>query len=164
MNYCYYVDGAASMRQVNGQYLREAGGWAYALVKDDKVIFSLAGHEDKTTNQAMELTAIYEALMHYLTHFYTETECDKVEIYSDSAYCINIYTNWAKGWKANNWTRRGNKPIENLEIIKATWELVEKFSEDFREVSFIKVPGHSTNVHNNYVDRLAVEAKKGLFC
>jgi hypothetical protein len=30
--YSYWTDGAASMNKVNGEYIREAGGWAWALI------------------------------------------------------------------------------------------------------------------------------------
>ena len=37
----YYTDGAATMRLKNGCYIRENGGWAFALIKDDKVIYEV---------------------------------------------------------------------------------------------------------------------------
>ena len=32
--YSYYTDGAATMINKKGKYLREAGGWAFILLKD----------------------------------------------------------------------------------------------------------------------------------
>lgn len=159
--YEYYSDGAASMKKKNGEYIREAGGWAFAQVKEDKIIFSKSGHEEKTTNQAMELRAIYEALNHYYKHYYSPNIADEVKIYSDSAYSINIYTQWAKGWETRNWVRGRGQKIENLEIIRKTWELLKILNSGFNSVSFIKVTGHSGNLCNEYVDQLAVAAKKG---
>lgn len=165
MIYKYYTDGAATMKKdSNGNYLRETGGWAFAQIKDNKVIFAKAGHKNNASNNEMELMAILEALNHYLTHYYSNDINDIVEIYSDSAYCINIYTQWAKNWETNTipWTRGKNKPIENLEIIKTTWELIKKLNEGFREIKFIKVIGHSNDYFNDYVDGLAVSAKGGM--
>lgn len=149
------------MKKKNGEYIREAGGWAFAQVKEDKIIFSKSGHEEKTTNQAMELRAIYEALNHYYKHYYSPNIADEVKIYSDSAYSINIYTQWAKGWEACNWVRKKGAKIENLEIIRKTWKLLKILNSGFNSVSFVKVIGHSGNSCNEYVDQLAVAAKKG---
>lgn len=160
MIYEYYTDGACTLTKTSAGYDKGPGGWAFALVKDDKVQYSQALPLIHTTNNEAELSAIYRALLHYVTHFYSEETCDKVKIYSDSAYCINIYTQWIKNWEANGW-RRGKKkePIENLDIIKMTWELLKKLNEGFHSVEFIKVPGHAGNKFNEYVDKLAVEAK-----
>lgn len=165
MTYQYYTDGACTLNKTSKGYEKGPGGWAFAQIKDDKVIFQKAGHEEKTSNNAMELTAILQALNHYLTHYYSKDINDIVEIYSDSAYCINIYTQWAKNWETNTipWTRgKKNEPIENLKIIKTTWELVKKLNEGFREIKFIKVIGHSNDYFNDYVDGLAVSAKGGM--
>ena len=162
MIYKYYTDGAATMRKVNGEYVREAGGWAWARVdpETNKVLESVSGHKDNASNNEMELIAILSALTYYDIHFYDEKEADCVRIYSDSAYCVNIFTTWIKNWKANCWTRgKKHEPIKNLEIIKEIDRLVEKFSTGFRQVEFIKVPGHSNDEINNFVDKLAVEAK-----
>ena len=162
MIYKYYTDGACTLNKTSKGYEKGPGGWAFARIKDDKVVFQKAGHEEKTTNNAMELMAILQALNHYVTRYYSKDINDIVEIYSDSAYCVNIYTQWIKGWEAKGWRRGKNQPIENLEVIQATWELVKKLNEGFREIKFIKVIGHSTDYFNNYVDSLAVSAKGGM--
>lgn len=159
--YEYYTDGAATMKKKNGEYVREAGGWAFAQVKDNNPIFSMSGQEKETTNQVMELRAIYEALEHYHKHYYSPNIADTVKIYSDSAYSINIYTQWAKGWEAKGWTRGKGQKIENLEIIRKTWELLQILNSGFNSISFVKVTGHSGNSCNEYVDKLAVAAKQG---
>lgn len=160
MIYEYYTDGACTLTKTSAGYDKGPGGWAFALVKDNKVQCSQALPLMHTTNNEAELSAIYRALLHYVTHFYSEETCDKVKIYSDSAYCINIYTQWIKNWEANGWCRGKKKePIENLDIIKMTWELLKKLNEGFREVEFVKVIGHSGNKFNEIVDKLAVEAK-----
>lgn len=159
MTYEFYTDGAASMRQQGGTYIREAGGWAWAMVDNDEVLHSDSGHVENTTNQAMELRAIYEALEYFMVNYYISSSGNVINIYSDSAYCINIYTQWRHSWQRNGWKRKGNKPIENLEIIKKTSELIDIISKGFSSVNFIKVAGHSGEKWNEYVDKLAVEAK-----
>jgi ribonuclease HI len=157
----YYTDGAATMRLKNGCYIRENGGWAFALIKDDKVIYEESGSKGGTTNQEMELMAIDKCLVHYLYKTTDDSRTEQIiKIYSDSAYCINIFTNWIFNWKKNNWTRKGNKPIENLELIKDIDSAIEDAKKKNIKVEFIKVNGHSGNKWNEYVDKLAVKAKE----
>lgn len=163
MVYNYYTDGAASMKKINGEYLREAGGWAFALVtENNKLSYEDYGRENETTNNRMELMAILQSLAHYYAIYNSKEKNNIINIYSDSAYCVNIYTNWIKAWESNGW-RRGKKkePIENVELIKSTWELIKKIEKNSNSVNFIKVKGHSNNNWNNYVDELAIKIKTG---
>ena len=67
------------------------GGWAFLVVQDTKLLYYNSGSEYNTTNQRMELTAIKEALA-YINNI--RRKCEKVIIYSDSAYAITaIYKN-----------------------------------------------------------------------
>lgn len=62
---------------------------------------------------------------------------------------------WIYSWEKNGWTRgKKHEPIENLPIIKKIWELLDD------DVTFIKVKGHSGNLYNELVDKMAVEAKE----
>lgn len=161
MTYNFYTDGAATMRKDgNGNYIREAGGWAWALVNDNNIIKRFnAEYVEYTTNNEMELSAIQDALKYYIhSHI---NHGDTINIYSDSAYCINIFTQWIDSWKINNWTRKGNKPIENLKIIKNIYAYITNLKNHFININFIKVKGHSNDMINDFVDRLAVAAKIG---
>lgn len=162
MKYEFYTDGAATMKRVNGEYRRGAGGWAWALIKDDEVFCEDYDCATGTTNNRMELLAIFGALNAYYCFFKTDKP-DTIYINSDSAYCVNIYTQWAKGWEANGWTRGKKKePIENVDLIKETWELIKKINTGFTTIEFVKVKGHAGNKWNDYVDKLAVESKTNL--
>ena len=48
--YAYYTDGAATMKNKNGKYLREAGGWAFILLKNGKEVSRQSGGCPLTTN------------------------------------------------------------------------------------------------------------------
>ncbi|WP_407382064.1 RNase H family protein [Methanobrevibacter sp.] len=87
---------------------------------------------------------------------------DVIEICSDSSYCIDIFTKWVINWQKNGWKRRGNQPIENLEIIKAIWKLMDNIKNSYT-LSFVKVKGHSSNRFNIKADKLAVNAKQVAF-
>lgn len=174
-----YSDGAATMNNVDGKYIRGRGGSAIAVVdKDNNVIYTENKGFDNTTNNYCELYAIFMALAYFHNHnhnriLFTKTldnyvdykdlnkdnACEReLEIYSDSAYCINMLKSggWIYSWNKNGWTRgKKHEPIENLEIIKKIWELMQNI-----KVTFIKVKGHSGNKINELVDKLAVEAKE----
>lgn len=156
-----YTDGAATMKKVNGEYVRENGGWAFVILNNkDECIYSGSGGQQETTNNAMELMAIHNGIQRFLTFGYRGKN---VEICSDSAYCINIFTSWIKGWKANGWTRgKKHEPIENLEIIKAIDKLIEECNRCFVGIIFTKVKGHAGNKWNEKVDKLAVKEKLNL--
>ena len=151
-----YTDGASTMFLEDSGYIRGPGGWGFVCVENGEVRAQDSGGKSATTNQEMELTGIYKALL-----FAAELPNKEIEILSDSAYCINIYTVWAAGWERNNWRRRGNKEIINLELIKATWGLLKELKRDGFKIKFTKVKGHSGNKDfNDYVDKLAVKAKQ----
>lgn len=151
----YYTDGAATMKQVNGIYERGAGGSAIAIANGEKIIFAMSQGFDQATNNYCELYAIKMALEHFSNHYNTEE--DIANIYSDSAYCINMLKEggWIYSWERNGWTRgKKHEKIENLELIQEIYSYLKKFN-----ITFCKVKGHSNNVVNDYVDKLAVEAK-----
>lgn len=153
-----YTDGAATMRKVGDEYVREAGGFAYIMLTDDEeVIMSAYGGLPETTNNRMELQAINRALRKLV---FQKTSGELIEVFSDSAYCVNIFTSWIKGWKANGWTRgKKHEPIENVDIIKEIDESISTLNDQFCEVKFTKVKGHNNVKWNEYVDRCAVHGK-----
>ena len=161
MIYEFWTDGASSMK-INDKRKYEviAGGWAWALIINNKETTFQSGSEAKATNQRMELTAIYKALQFYKENYLKMG--DIIKIYSDSAYCVNIFQSWIKNWKANNWKRKGGKPIENLELIQKIDKLITELEKNFIGILFMHVKAHSTNLWNNYVDQLAVRAKMEL--
>lgn len=149
----YYTDGAASMKCVNGEYIRENGGAAFILIDNNEIIYEETKHFNQTTNNFCELYAIYMALKHFHNNFLNS---DCLKIYCDSAYCVNMLNKngWVYNWKKNNWKKK-NGEIQNLELIKKIFSLIENSN-----ISFKKVKGHSGEKDlNDYVDKLAVKAK-----
>lgn len=161
----YFTDGAATMRKINDEYVREAGGWAFiCLDKDMKEKRRLNGEEAETTNNRMELMAIFKALSDAeYEQDLSNNENITVNIYSDSAYCINIFTQWIKGWEARGWKKADKKPIENLELIQSIWSKIKQIElNEFSTVNFIKVKGHDNVYWNEQVDKYAVAAKESI--
>ena len=134
-----YTDGACSGNP-------GPGGWgALLMYKDTKK--EISGGKKDTTNNVMELTAVVEGLK------LLKYPCE-VDLYSDSAYVVNAFTQgWIYNWVKNNWKTANKEPVKNKEIWQELYELTKK-----HKVNFIKVKGHSDNEWNNRCDELARNA------
>lgn len=131
-----YADGACSGNP-------GPGGWGVILIYQN-ASRELSGFESATTNNRMELTAVIEGLR-------ALREPCRVEVFSDSAYVCNAFTqNWIKKWKKNGWTTASGKPVENQDLWNSLLELMET-----HKVSYNKVKGHSGHPQNSRCDRLA---------
>ncbi len=131
-----YTDGACSGNP-------GPGGWAAVLISGDYKK-EISGGNKQTTNNIMELTAILEALKAL------KTECE-VQLYSDSAYCVNSFNqNWIYGWIKKGWKTADGSEVKNKEIWQQIYALTKK-----HKVTFNKVKGHSNVELNNRCDELA---------
>ncbi len=136
-----YTDGACSGNP-------GAGGWGAVLIYGEHKI-ELSGFEKATTNNKMELTAALEALKKL-------KEPCSVNLYSDSAYLINAFTQgWIEKWMKTGWKRNKNEEVKNVELWK---ELVSL--SDYHRITWIKVKGHADNEMNNRCDKLATDEIK----
>jgi uncharacterized phage-like protein YoqJ len=81
-----------------------------------------------------------------------------LEVVSDSTYVVNCFRDrWWEGWIRRGWLNTAKKPVANRDL----WEpLVEAVRADPGRVTFRWVKGHSNDVANDLVDRLAVEAAR----
>lgn len=143
-----YTDGATS----NNGYKGSRGGWAWVMVDEyDRIVQQGKGHLDEATNNQCELMALIRACHCAFTIDPVQT----FEIYSDSAYCINCYEQeWWRRWVQNGWKNSKKEPVANREL----WiKLIPFFV--LNNFKFYKVKGHADDYWNNYVDRMAVEAK-----
>lgn len=144
-----YVDGACS---ANGTSKAKAG-WAFVLLdEDENLIAEGSGGVDNGTNNIGELTAIIKAI-----EAAAELSPEKLDIFSDSAYCINGITNWRHNWKRNGWWRDAahKQELKNRDL----WMRLDAII-DMSYMDFIKVPGHSGVKWNEYVDKHAVAFTK----
>ncbi len=78
----------------------------------------------------------------------------RVLIVSDSEYLVKGMNEWAPGWEARGWKRKGG-PIENLHLWQA---LVE--SARLHETRFTWVRGHRGHPKNEYANDLAIAAAR----
>jgi ribonuclease HI/uncharacterized phage-like protein YoqJ len=130
-----YTDGACSGNP-------GPGGWAWAVPGG---AFA-AGHEERTTNQRMEIKAALEAV---------RANEGPLEIVSDSTYVVNCFRDsWWRGWLAKGWVNSQKKPVANRDL----WEPLIDLYRERGDVTFRWVKGHGGDPMNDLVDRLAVEA------
>lgn len=112
------------------------GGWAWATSPDN---WRAGGHV-ATTNNKMELRAVFEAL--------SATPADRpLLIETDSMYVINSLTRWLANWTRNGWLNSAKQPVKNKEAILAVAALLVG-----RDVQWRHVKGHAGHVLNEVCD------------
>lgn len=143
---CLYSDGAS---RGNGKET-SIGAWAVVIHYDSKKDSMSMAVPNITNNQA-ELTAILMGLKELQKLGF---ENKPIEIFSDSAYCVNGINDWVHGWVRNGWINSKKKPVENKEL----WKEIYEIRRDFKNLSFTKVKGHSDNKGNIEADLLCNKA------
>lgn len=134
-----YTDGSA---RGNGTS-HAKGGFGVIVLKDGKLFDAYSRQFDNVTNNQMELKAILYAMVVYGKY--------SPIVYSDSSYAINTYSNWMYGWERAGWKKSDKKTPENLDIIKAYYDL----EQNGYKLNFVKVRGHDGNYWNEIADKLA---------
>ena len=122
------------------------GGWA-AVLRFRGVERELSGAEPATTNNRMELTAAASALEAL------KRPCDVV-LHTDSEYVKNGVTRWHEGWVRRKWRNASGDPVANMEL----WQRLLAAAKSHR-IEWRWVRGHSGDVMNERVDRLAAAAR-----
>lgn len=132
------------------------GGWA-AVFNTEKKCYTISGNELHTTNNRMELRAVVEALRKILSKRKHKSK-NQYDIFSDSAYVVNtINNNWLEKWKMNGWKTTKGRDVKNRELWEEMNELIGNINRKDIEVTFHKIKGHSGNMFNELVDKIAKE-------
>lgn len=87
-------------------------------------------------------------------------EEDRFQIYSDSAYCINILKpgGWIETWSRNGWIKSSKKKeVENLDLIKIIYKYL---NIEFFNCQVVKEKGHCGIPGNEIADSLATGNKE----
>jgi ribonuclease HI len=122
------------------------GGWAF-------VCQSPGGSEERsgfaplTTNNKMELSAVLEALKEVGAH--PQWNGLPITVRTDSQYVQKGITEWIKAWARNGWKTSAKKPVKNVELWQAIWELSRP-----REIQWVWVVGHAGIEMNERCDQL----------
>ena len=145
MKYHLYTDGACQPNP--GQ-----GGWGYVLKPEIGKEVEGAGGVADTTNNRMELQAVLEGLIYFST---IGTLDDVCVIYSDSKYLLDGLSDWSFRWEKNNWCKKNDKPVMNVDI----WKDIRKIADKL-DLEYVHIKGHSGHEYNERCDKLAVGAIK----
>ena len=121
------------------------GGWA-AIINNQGNISKISGRQKNTTNNQMELLAAIKALKKIPIK-------QEVQLYTDSKYVKMGITEWIKSWKVNNWKTYSKKNVKNKDL----WIELDCLSNKY-EIKWLWVKGHSGDVRNEEVDKLAKQA------
>lgn len=144
-----FTDGSTRAGK-NQRGANNKGGFGIVIMNEDETIIyhAISFQTENTTNNRMELQALYEGLM-LADELYKD---EKVKIISDSAYCINMVTSWIFNWARNDWRTSAKKQVENLDLVQAIYKLID---QPFYHCTFEKIDGHSEHIGNELADSLA---------
>jgi ribonuclease HI len=138
------------------------GGYAIRIIYSDEI-----GNEfpediiinescPGATNNQMELLACVRALEEAEKSQYYE-KIFKIFIFTDSMYVCNNYKTAIFFWASNKWMTRNGNPVANADIWKNLIKLIKK-SKKYIEIRWVR--GHSKNIHNRAVDKMAKKSAK----
>eukprot|EP00316_Scyphosphaera_apsteinii_P008946 CAMPEP_0119326304 /NCGR_PEP_ID=MMETSP1333-20130426/68071_1 /TAXON_ID=418940 /ORGANISM="Scyphosphaera apsteinii, Strain RCC1455" /LENGTH=245 /DNA_ID=CAMNT_0007334583 /DNA_START=177 /DNA_END=914 /DNA_ORIENTATION=+ len=133
------------------------GGWGAVAVHEGQVQWLMHGHEPKTTNNRMELTAIIQALrrippaLEIRESSERPPDKDNLVLHTDSRLCVQTLNEWAPTWKGQGWRRATGEPVLNQDLVEEAYELRLQRSD----VSIKWIRGHDGSVWNEYADCLA---------
>lgn len=119
------------------------GGWGVVWVEEGEIRGERHGHEERTTNNRMELTALIEA------YRLLPADAD-VPVFTDSRLCVDTITKWAPSWERRGWKRKG-EPLKNLDLVKELLRL-DRLHPGCR---LEWIAAHSGYRWNEYADSLA---------
>jgi ribonuclease HI len=125
-----------------------SGGWAFLLRHTETGReTSIAGKEDDSTNNRMELSAVIEGLKRL------DRRCE-VHLVSDSKYVLDGLRTWIHNWKKNGWKKADKKPVKNQDLWMQLDELRNR-----HKIRYHWVKGHNDHPENEQVDRMALEVR-----
>jgi ribonuclease HI len=151
MEFTIYTDGGCSGNK------RDAGckgAWAFLILDPAGNIIDKSNCLEKnTTNNRMEMTAVFEglfALKQITDNCYGGSKLHDCVVISDSKYVINNFEEYLQDWKKNGWRKSGGGSVLNVDL----WRKISSMSPEFKSFKFKWVKGHSTSKFNQEADAL----------
>ena len=127
------------------------------LIKNVKD-FYFSGYNNATIG-VMEIQACISALTEVLK-LPNHKETQRVIIHSDSMYVVDNYQKIFSSWPSQKWKTFEGKPILNVALWKKLSKIFLKVTKLGLRVEINWVKGHSKNIHNKAVDKLAKKSAK----
>ncbi|URC22579.1 ribonuclease H [Serratia phage vB_SmaM-Kamaji] len=145
--YHIFTDGGC---RGNGKGPDAVGSWAFIVYNQQgKRIGSKGQAKRGTTNNEMEMTAIYQAIKWAVEKGYT------IEISTDSAFTKNGIESWMWGWARKGWVKADGSELKNESLWREIYHYTCQYQEKHGKAPTIhKVKGHSGDPRNTEVDAL----------
>ena len=157
-----FTDGSTLNNQSKGN---RRGGVGVFFGDDDERNISLPLEESdeiKVTNQVAELLACVKGIEKLLSEQIIGN--NKIIIYTDSMYIVNMMKSWAENWEKNNWIKSDGNEVLNLDLVKKLYYYSKNLNVEYNHIkSHKKEPSKSDPNYqywygNMQADKLAVEA------
>lgn len=118
-------------------------------IESKSIAYKYSEQCENTTNNREEM----KAMLHVFQ--YVENEGNPLTfIYSDSAYVVNMCTDWIFTWAKNGWKNSKNKQVENIDLVLKLYDYISK---DTFNCIISKVKGHNDIPENELADALATQ-------
>ncbi|HVM00923.1 MAG TPA: ribonuclease H [Egibacteraceae bacterium] len=124
------------------------GGWGAVYVDGGEVVDQAHGHDPRTTNNRMELTAL-------IAGYDLVPEGVVTTVYTDSRLCVDTITKWAPVWERRGWTRKTG-PIANLDLVRELYERARARPE----LRLEWIAAHAGARWNEYADSLSTAYRR----
>ena len=128
------------------------GGWACVIATADGKVVELAGREERTTNNRMEMGGVIAGLRA------VAAMAAPVLVNTDSTYVIEGITKWILGWKRRGWKTAAGEPVKNEDLWRVLETLVAARGRGGVEWRWVR--GHTGHDANERCDELAVALAK----
>ncbi len=145
-DFIIYTDGACSGNP-------GPGGWGAIVLDSEDEVRELGGGDHATTNNRMEMTGALEALKSI------SEKPGLITIYTDSTYLIRGITQWAWGWRKNNWKTSAGTDVSNKDLWQDLTAVLARLGNP--KISWLYVRGHRGTAGNERCDEIAVAFSKG---
>jgi ribonuclease HI len=119
------------------------GGWGAVYVVAGEVVAQDYGHEPRTTNNRMELTALIKG-------YDLVPAGTPVTVYTDSRLAVDTITKWAAGWERRGWVRKGGA-VQNLELVQELYARAKARPD----ITLTWIKAHAGSRWNEYADSLS---------
>lgn len=163
--YCVFTDGSC----LNNGKKNSTGaiGIFFTDNDDDNIGQAIENDGNKITNQTMELIACIQAFRIIESKVNNGLKLKMIYVYTDSTYVINCINKWYVQWEKNEWKTSKGTDVENKDLIKALYELKNKYIVIFKHIRAHQDPPSNKNSeeykswYGNYMaDKLATDANK----
>jgi ribonuclease HI len=136
----------------------KTGGWAFVVHRDGVELASEFGHVAHSANNAMELTALLQALRWINANVASEPSI----LWCDSVYAVSGCNQWRPIWKNWGWRKKGpntnarSRPIADREL----WIAIDAALSANDLLTIVWCKGHSGIPGNEQADMLAEHGRR----